>query len=89
MTGDYICRYAAEGEYTINISGDFPQIFYDVTDSNVLTYPTDSRKITEIAQWGNQVWRSMDNAFAGAENLIITATDKPNLSHPQFAKITQ
>ena len=80
LTGDYICQYAAPGEYTISIKGDFPQIFYDSPDSGIPTYDTDARKITEIVQWGKQVWRSMANAFAGASNMKITATDKPDLS---------
>ena len=37
-------------------------------------------RLTEIVQWGNVEWTSMQNAFSGCTNLQVTATDVPNLS---------
>ncbi len=37
-------------------------------------------EITELNNWGTGVWDSMDRAFAGAINLVVTATDVPDLS---------
>ncbi len=80
ITSNYLCRYPAPGVYTISIVGNFPQIYFDAPASGIPNYKTDARKITEIVQWGDQKWRSMENAFAGAENMVITASDKPDLS---------
>lgn len=37
-------------------------------------------KITEVSQWGNINWTSMNNAFTNCKALQVTATDIPNLS---------
>ncbi|WP_431472544.1 BspA family leucine-rich repeat surface protein [Nonlabens sp. SCSIO 43208] len=34
----------------------------------------------EITQWGTSQWQTMNSAFQDCENLIISATDLPNLS---------
>jgi len=40
----------------------------------------DKLKITDIKQWGTIVWPSFLSAFWGCENMLVTATDIPNLS---------
>jgi surface protein len=40
----------------------------------------DKLKIIDIKQWGTVVWSSFDIAFSGCENMLVTATDIPNLS---------
>jgi surface protein len=40
----------------------------------------DRLKITDIKQWGDVVWSSFDSAFYGCSNMLVTATDVPNLS---------
>ncbi|HIO97845.1 MAG TPA: BspA family leucine-rich repeat surface protein [Leucothrix sp.] len=80
VTNNYLCRYPVAGVHTVSIVGSFPQIYFDAPASGIPTHKTDARKITEIVQWGDQKWRSMENAFAGAENMTITASDKPDLS---------
>jgi len=40
----------------------------------------DKLKITDIKQWGEVVWSSFERAFYGCENMLVTATDVPNLS---------
>lgn len=64
--------YPAPGTYTIRIRGDFPRIFFN--DEG------DKEKIIEINQWGSIQWESMENAFEGCNELIVTATDAPDLS---------
>ena len=41
---------------------------------------TDRNRLTDVKQWGDVAWTSMQNAFLGCNNLTITATDLPNLS---------
>ncbi len=38
-------------------------------------------RLKNIAQWGAVSWTTMKDAFTGCENLIITASDLPNLSN--------
>jgi len=40
----------------------------------------DKLKITDIKQWGEVAWSSFKSAFFGCENMLVTATDVPNLS---------
>jgi hypothetical protein len=40
----------------------------------------DKLKITDIKQWGTIAWSSFDSAFFGCENMLVTATDSPDLS---------
>ena len=40
----------------------------------------DKLKITDIKQWGNIVWSSFQTAFYGCSNMVVNATDAPNLS---------
>ncbi|SFN63815.1 conserved repeat domain-containing protein/Por secretion system C-terminal sorting domain-containing protein [Bizionia echini] len=74
VTGDISHTFAQAGTYTVSISGVFPRIVF----SNSLY---NSRlKIRSVEQWGDIQWKSMKNAFSGCSNLIINATDSPNLS---------
>ncbi len=67
--------YADAGDYTVRISGDFPRIYFNANSSD-----TNSNSIIAINQWGSQQWTSMEQAFAGATNLMGEATDRPDLS---------
>ncbi|WP_422105536.1 BspA family leucine-rich repeat surface protein [Winogradskyella sp.] len=73
FTGNATHTYTAAGTYTVSITGVFPRIF--------VAYGSDSAKLMEVVQWGDNPWTSMESAFAGCTNLSITATDKPDLSH--------
>jgi len=81
LTANYTCNYPMAGTYTIKISsnvdnaifgGGFPRIYFNNEG--------DKLKITEISQWGSGVWKSMESAFRGTSNMIVTATDTPNLT---------
>ncbi|MGV3762617.1 BspA family leucine-rich repeat surface protein, partial [Parapedobacter sp.] len=72
QTGDVTITFPAPGIYEVSITGDFPQIFFN--DGG------DKEKILEVKQWGDIAWSSMWNAFNGAVNLQVTATDAPDLN---------
>jgi surface protein len=40
----------------------------------------DKLKLTDIKQWGEVAWSSFNLAFWGCSNMLVTATDVPNLS---------
>lgn len=72
VTGDITHTYSSIGTYTVTITGAFPRIYFNNTG--------DKEKILSVEQWGNISWASMENAFWGASNLVINATDAPDLS---------
>jgi uncharacterized repeat protein (TIGR02543 family) len=73
QTGDYTCVYAVNGMYDVAIRGDFPRIYFN--------FYGDRLKLSEIKQWGTSQWTSFNNAFRGATQMTITATDIPDLSN--------
>ena len=72
QTGDAVVNFGASGVYQIEIYGDFPGIYFNGAG--------DVDKIINIEQWGGTKWSSMAQAFKGATNLNINATDVPDLS---------
>ena len=72
QSGDATHVYASSGIKTVTITGTFPRIY--------LNNGSEAYKITSIDQWGTGTWTSMEAAFFGAENLVMTATDSPDLS---------
>ena len=64
--------YATAGIKTVSISGTFPIIYFNNTG--------DKLKILTIANWGSQVWSSLELSYMGCTNLTATYTDRPNLS---------
>ncbi|MHB0755877.1 BspA family leucine-rich repeat surface protein [Polaribacter sp. M15] len=75
ITGNALHTYSNAGEYEVSIIGDFPRIDFSRDYSEI-----SKDKIIEIVQWGSNSWTSMEYAFWSASNLIITATDSPDLS---------
>jgi len=74
QTGNATCTYSSAGTYQIEITGNFPRIYF--------ANGGDAPKLVNINQWGNIVWQSMELAFAGCYNLTsLSATDAPNLSN--------
>ena len=72
VTGSVTHNFGTAGTYTIRIKGNFPRIRFAGTG--------DAKKIIAIEQWGTGKWKTMKKAFQGATNLIINATDAPDLS---------
>ncbi|MCP3878464.1 MAG: DUF285 domain-containing protein, partial [Sulfitobacter sp.] len=64
--------YASAGTYTVAIVGDFPGVNF--------VGGGDGDKLLTIEQWGNIAWQDLDDAFEGADNLVINASDAPDLS---------
>ncbi len=73
VTGSITHTYAVPGTYTVKISGTFPRIYFANTG--------DKEKILSIEQWGDGAWSNMFYAFFGTTNLVINATDVPDVSN--------
>jgi surface protein len=73
QTGNVTHTYSAPGIYTVTLSGVYKRIHFGGLFLN-------SRKLKTIEQWGSAQWSSMEAAFKNCENLIINATDTPDLS---------
>ncbi len=68
--------YTSNGTYTITIQGTFPAIaFGNNPDFRV------PAQLVSIEQWGTNMWTDMTRAFSGCSNVVINATDRPNLSN--------
>jgi surface protein len=72
QAGDVTHNYATAGIHVVKISGDFPQIFFNNKG--------DKDKIKSIENWGNIAWFSMEKSFLGCSDVILKATDSPDLS---------
>ncbi|HNP19205.1 MAG TPA: BspA family leucine-rich repeat surface protein [Fulvivirga sp.] len=77
QTGDYTITFPSIGTYRVEISGQFPRIYFN---AGSYLSPKDSEKLLTVEQWGDIAWTSMNRAFAGCENLRINAVDAPDLS---------
>lgn len=74
QTGDVTHTYAASGDYEVKIIGSFPGIHLGVGTAE------NAAKLKSIDQWGINEWQSMEGAFSGAVNMVLNATDEPNLN---------
>ena len=72
-TSDATHTYAAAGNHTVSISGDFTRIHLDGNSTN-------APKLVSIEQWGDIEWDTMENAFYGASDMVYNADDTPDLS---------
>ncbi len=72
VTGDITHNYAVEGVYRVQITGDFPRIYFN-NDNN-------ASRLLSVEQWGDIEWESMENAFLGCSNLVLEALDTPDLT---------
>lgn len=75
QTGNSSHTYNNPGTYTVTISGNFDRINYGQTMMNINYFD-----IVSIEQWGSTVWKSFERAFYQCSNLIVNATDAPNLT---------
>jgi gliding motility-associated-like protein len=65
--------YTVAGDYQVTITGFFPRIYFQTAAS--------AQKIRSVDQWGCNPWTSMAGAFATCGNLVINASDTPNLTN--------
>ena len=76
VSGTITHTYATPGIYTVKISGDYPR-----SVSFAFGFiGTDVEKLLSVEQWGDIAWISMTQAFGGAKNMVLNATDAPDLS---------
>ena len=73
ITGDQTHWYAAAGNYTVSISGNFERIYLGGNSVN-------AKKLQSIEQWGDIRWSTMNSALHAASNMVYNAVDSPNLS---------
>lgn len=71
-TGNPSHTYAEPGIHTVQISGNFPRILFNLEG--------DKEKILTIEQRGDVEWTSMSDAFRGASNLAVVAIDVPQFN---------
>ena len=73
VTGDETHTYEFVGTYGVTISGAFPRLYFYANGY-------DNDKLLSVEQWGGIKWQSMDQMFSLCGNLVINATDTPDLS---------
>ncbi len=73
ITGSVTHDFGTAGTYVVRIKGSFPSILFNNTG--------DKEKILSVEQWGLSSWNTMYAAFYGAKNLVINASDTPDLSN--------
>ncbi|MFN2374770.1 MAG: BspA family leucine-rich repeat surface protein [Cyclonatronaceae bacterium] len=76
-TDEHTVTFPSPGIYRVAISGDFTRIHFGLY---TVHGGGDEKKILDVEQWGNIVWTTMQSAFMNASNLVISATDVPDLS---------
>jgi surface protein len=75
-SGNYTLQLPVPGTYRVHITkgtGTFNAFRFNNTG--------DRPKLLEITNWGDSQWTTMAGAFYGCENLVISATDIPDLSN--------
>ncbi|RED44627.1 MopE-related protein [Seonamhaeicola aphaedonensis] len=75
-TGNANHTYTIADAYQVSISGVFPRIQMNLSTNGGVN----TQKLLSVDQWGCSQWTSMNNAFNSCPNLVINATDTPNLS---------
>ena len=72
-TGSTTITFSSAGTHDVRITGDFPRIYFNNGG--------DKSKLIDIKNWGDIAWTSMQNSFAGCNQLTdVSAEDVPNLS---------
>lgn len=82
LTASYFCDYTNSGgigTYTIRIQDNSGQgTGFSRINSGINDF--EAEKIMSLDQWGTGQWSSLKRAFYKADNVVILATDIPNLS---------
>lgn len=78
VTGNISHVYAVADDYEVAIIGVFPQLSQGNGNDNA-----NAAKLQSIDLWGTIEWLSMEDAFFGCENVVINATDAPNLTNTE------
>jgi surface protein len=77
LSGAETITLPSSGVYVLEVSAK------EVNGFNRIAFDNggDKDKITDIKQWGEVAWSSFSSAFFGCQNMLVTATDVPNLSN--------
>ena len=78
VRGEQTHTYADAGNHTVRISDGITAIY--------LNDHADAPKLRSIDQWGDAEWGSMYSSFRGASNVVLHATDAPDLSRVTDAR---
>ena len=79
VSGSQTHTYTDAGNYTVSVTGGLTGLTLDRT-FNSFGLPGPAPELASIDQWGGISWTNMSNAFAGASNMVYSATDAPDLS---------
>ena len=76
LSGEQTITLPSSGIYVLEVTPKETNGFNRISFSN----GGDKLKITDIKQWGDVIWSSFERTFSGCENMLVTATDAPDLS---------
>jgi len=76
LSGQQTITLPSSGVYVLEVTAKEVNGFNRISFNN----GGDKLKLTDIKQWGTIVWSSFISAFYGCENMLVTATDVPNVS---------
>ena len=79
FSGNVELTFPQAGTYRIKI-GQGLTSFSTTRSTNSRTDNSDAKKIIELQQWGDIAWINLTYGFNFATNILVTATDAPNLS---------
>jgi len=77
LSGEQTITLPSSGVYDLEVSAKEVNGFNRIQFNN----DGDKLKLTDIKQWGDVAWSSFVKAFYGCSNMLVTATDVPNLSN--------
>ena len=78
-SGEHTITFPEPGLYKLSITGDIGSISFDEATAGSAT--DDAKKLRTLYEWGTISWTTMENMFRGAENLVIKAGDRPDLTN--------
>jgi surface protein len=83
VTTNITHTYAMPGNYTVSILGVFPhfRVYEDLDAVSIDFQNNEAQRLVSVDAWGDQEWRRMKSTFAFAENMVLNATDAPDLSN--------
>jgi surface protein len=80
-TLDSLCNYEiitfpSPGTYRVDVLGTHPSFRLNYSLSGL----SDAEKLLTVEQWGDNVWATFAHSFRSATNMVMNATDVPDLS---------
>ncbi|MEQ9299327.1 MAG: LamG-like jellyroll fold domain-containing protein, partial [Cyclobacteriaceae bacterium] len=75
--------YATPGTHRVAITGTFPFMSFNASGKN-----GSIDKLMSIEQWGDIEWESLSIAFYNCTNLVVNATDVPDLTNLTTTSMT-